>query len=371
MSDKQMQKGGDNSQQIQAGTVVVNNGISEERVRAIFDEKIEMALYECSTEAKNIAAERIEQFKADFIPKLVKANMVEELKDPSVQMLLIEAQKAAASTERPVDYSLLSELLIHRINKGFDRHARAGISKAVEIVDTISDEALLGLTVAHSVQYFVPVAGNISQGISILENLFNKVVYAPLSVGVEWIDHLDVLNAIRINMFGSLKKMNQWYPEMLSGYVDVGIEKSSDDYSKAKELIENAALPNDILCDHELRDGYVRLQIISVNRLDIVLINRIQPFNLNGTIVNLPISNRLTDAQIQAVNDIFALYTNDAQKRTENITAFMAEWDKRDSLKRLHEWWDNIPASITINAVGRVLAHANAQRCDPNLPPLD
>ncbi len=59
------------------------------------------------------------------------------------QLLLVEAQKAAASTERVADYDLLSELLIHRFEKGENRVMRAGISRAVEIVDKISDDAML------------------------------------------------------------------------------------------------------------------------------------------------------------------------------------------------------------------------------------
>ena len=39
-------------------------------------------------------------FANDLIPRLVKNNLLEELKDPSIQILLLEAQKSAASTER-------------------------------------------------------------------------------------------------------------------------------------------------------------------------------------------------------------------------------------------------------------------------------
>ena len=63
---------------------------------------------------------------------------------------------------------------------------------------------------------------------------------------------------------------------------------------------------------------------------------------------------------------------NKMSKRTliENQT-FAEEWDKRKSLRMLKKWWEEIPNSISITEVGKVLAHANAQRYDNTLPPLN
>ena len=36
----------------------------------------------------------------------------------------------------------------------------------------------------------------------------------------------------------------------------------------------------------------------------------------------------------------------------------------------LKDWIEKIPNSFSITSVGKVLAHANAQRCDDKLPPL-
>jgi hypothetical protein len=79
----------------------------------------------------------------------------------------------------------------------------------------------------------------------------------------------------------------------------------------------------------------------------------------------------LSDEQKQTVKNIYALYSKDANLRKENIAEFFKLWDKYESLKKLRNWWDSIPEAFSITAVGRVLAHANAQRCDPTLPALD
>ena len=63
--DIQTQKAGDNAQQIQAGTIVVNNyntGITEKRAREIADEQIHYALEKYSKEAYENGVERASSF---------------------------------------------------------------------------------------------------------------------------------------------------------------------------------------------------------------------------------------------------------------------------------------------------------------------
>ena len=234
MASKQIQEAGDNSQQLQANNMIVNIGIDEKRAREIYQEMNLQLRKDYSQEALNIANSRVTEFENRLLPKMEAVEgALEAFADPSFQLLLVEAQKTAASTERPADYDLLSELLIHRFLNGDNRVTRAGISRAVEIVDKISDDALLGLTVFHSVNYFFPASGIIQQGLNTLNDLFGKLFYSNLPVGSEWLDHLDILDAIRVSNFGGLKKIEQYYPEMLSGYIDIGIEKNSDDFNKA------------------------------------------------------------------------------------------------------------------------------------------
>jgi len=59
-----------------------------------------------------------------------------------------------------------------------------------------------------------------------------------------------------------------------------------------------------------------------------------------------------------------------ADKKTAK-PIFMAKWDGYSNLKKLMDWWDSITTPFAITSVGSVLAHANAQRCDPNVPSLD
>jgi hypothetical protein len=234
-------------------------------------------------------------------------------------------------------------------------------------VDEISDDALLGLTVFHSVSNFFPASGDIHQGLDVLNELYGKIFYGKLPTGNEWLDHLDILDAIRVNSIGNLKKIQQYYPEILTGYIDVGIEKDSENYNKAIELISSNRLPHNLLVDHALNKNYSRIDLSNKDQIDSITLN--QQIIHNGNRIIIPI--QLTEEQRTAINSIYTLYKQDETIKQENIKILMEEWDKRQNLKILKNWWDSIGTSIQITSVGKVLAHSNAQRCDKNLPPLD
>lgn len=363
MGDKQVQNAGDASTQMQAGIINFYNGIDEKRAREIIDEKLQELMSTYTIEAHELMKARIKKLEDELIPKLVKQKLLDSLADPSIQLLLLDASKSAASTERATDTELLSELLIHRIEKGENRNVRAGISRAVKIVDEISDEALLGLTVMHAVERYRPVCTQLDDGLKILSNLFENIIYGQLPQGKKWLDHLDILDAIRILPLTKNNSIKEIYTNAMSGFTDVGIVKSSESYKKAIEILEKANLSENLLIPHDLRDGYVRLGIMNIERLDLVRLVE----NDNG-IINV---KKLNEEQKQAYRDVYALYERDEMKLQANKDAFMERWNKYDSLKNVNEWWNSITDGLSITSVGEALAHANAKRCEPQLPEIE
>ena len=362
MENKQVQEASDNSQQLQANNMIFNVGIDEKRAREICQEVILQLKNKYTEEALKLAESRVSEFENKLLPKMKAIDgALEAFADPSFQLLLVESQKTAASTERPADYDLLSELLVHRFQNGTDRNTRAGITRAVKIVDEISDEALLGLTVFHAVTCIEPVTGVIQEGLDILNDLFGKLIYATLPNGNKWLDHLDILSTIRVTNFVRLPKMEDHYSKQFAGYMDVGIKKYSQEFYRAIELLNSNNLPN-ILIEHELNTDYVRLCVLNKNDVDPTKLTHLSS---NNTVISL------TDIQKNVIRSIYDLYKQDAAIRQENVNKFMEEWNKRTNLKILREWWDNIKFSMQLTSVGKVLAHANAQRCDESLPPLN
>ena len=206
------------------------------------------------------------------------------------------------------------------------------------------------------------MTGVIQEGLDVLNSLFGKLIYATLPTGNDWLDHLDILDTIRIGEFRRLKKMEEYYSEQFAGYMDVGIKKNSQEYYKAIELLNSNNLPLNILIEHELNTDYIRLCVLNKNDIDPTKLTHLSS---NNIVISL------TDIQKNAIRSIYDLYKQDPVIRQENVNKFMEEWNKRANLKILREWWDNIEVLIQLTSVGKVLAHANAQRCDESLPPLN
>ncbi|WP_368205831.1 LPO_1073/Vpar_1526 family protein [Aeromonas sp. s5] len=368
MINNQSQKGGNDSTNIQVQQMVMHVGIDEKRAREIYQEMNLQLRKDYSQEALTIANSRIKEFENSLMPKMAQVEgALEAFADPSFQLLLVDAQKTAAATERPADYDLLSELLIHRFKKGENRIARAGISLAVDIVDKVSDEALLGLTVRHSVDSFMPNSGNIHQGLDVLDGLFGKIFYGELPMGHDWLDHLDLLDAIRLNPYGTLNDVVQYYAGLLSGYVDVGIEKNSENQLTAIEMLKAHNLPTDLLVEHTFNNNFVRLFVCNKHGIDELSLTVVEKY-FGGEIHKQVF---LSEEQKNALKSIYDLYSSDEVLKQNNIDSFMVEWDKRQNLKILREWWSNIGMGFSTTSVGKVLAHSNAQRCDSRLPPLN
>lgn len=368
MLNKHDQTAGNNSSQVQAETVIINNvGIDEKRAREICKEINLQLRNEYTQEALSIATARVAEFENLLLPKMEAVNgALDAFADPSFQLLLLEAQKTAAATERPADYDLLAELLIHRFLKGENRMTRAGINRAVEIVDEISDDALLGMTVFHSASYLFPVTGDINEGLIVLNDLFGKLLYDTLPTGQEWLDHLDILDAVRINTFGGLKSLEVYYSEMLTGYIDVGIKKGSEEYNEAIKILQTSGIPMDIFCEHTLNKDFMRLMLTSVRQIELIKFQRVIRNSFGSHLIDI----ELTDEQKEALRKIYGLYSQDEEVKREILQKFLEEWNKFENLKILRDWWNNLGITIKLTSVGTVLAHSNAQRCDKNLPPL-
>lgn len=360
--DKQSQKAGDNSQQLQVSNLTIINGIDEKRAREIFEEMNLQLRKDYTEEALKIATSRVSEFENKLMPKMESVNgALEAFGDPGFQLLLVEAQKTAAASERPADYDLLAELLLHRVENGENRIARAGVSRAVEIVDKISDDSLLGLTAFHVFTSFLPNSQGILQALNILNNLFDKILYAQLPSGNDWIDHLEILDTIRVNTIGNLNKIEAFYPQNFPGYIDVGIERNSENHKTALKILQDAMIPVDILINHELNNNFVRINIPNVKDIENLKIRQHSAYYQQ---VFQPLSTN----QKNAINLVYDLYNKDESLKQQNIKTFMDEWEKFSNLKIFRNWWDNISTSINLTSVGKVLAHSNAQRCDKDLP---
>ena len=358
----QSQRAGEHSQQIQVLNPTIVCGIDEKRVREVCSEIAAETIKQCTAEATATATARIEEFTTTLISRIER---IEEdfhsFAEPDFQFSLRSAQKTAAASDREADYEMLSELLVHRIEKKGERKTRASISKAIEIVNEIDDDALCALTVVYAIESWVPSTGIISEGYKVLNSLFQSLLYRPLPSGFDWAYHLDILNALRTSSL-ELKKLAAYYPNFLDGYICAGLQKDSESYQKAIDILNSANLPHILLTDHELLNGYVRLP----TRTQGLISDIIFPCFTDATST---FSIRKANSQeMIALNEVWALYSDDSKLKKQVRNEFMQRWDTYQALHTVHTWWDSIPRSFTITPIGKVLAHANAQRYNKSVP---
>ena len=107
----------------------------------------------------------------------------------------------------------------------------------------------------------------------------------------------------------------------------------------------------------------MRINIRNFEAIDSLMLVRM----IGGTTMQVPFSEQ----QKTAIKSIVELYVKDSKLKNDVEESFISEWDKRNNLVLLRKWLEKIPNSFSMTSVGKVLAHANAQRCDSKLPPLN
>lgn len=339
---RQDQSAGDNSTQVQAtGDVIL--GITEDRAHQIAEQTAREVLEKHTEEGLRLVQERILKLDDRTISSLVREGRLEVFADPGFQRSYRRAQEGAAVTDREHDYDLLTGLLIDRAQRGETRTVRAGIERCIEIIDRIDDEALRGLTTLQALQQYRPVSPFLSAGLNILEGLFSELVDGPLPFGSEWLDHLDILDAVRVGSGSSIKPFREYFPQSIHGYLASGCLAEIREFPLT---VNGQPWQNPpLLARHELREGYVRFAAANEATLDAMGIADPE----RGILIEQARAN-LGFGKVDA----------------ELIDPFLDELRERPTLAQIEAWWNQIPYGLQTTGVGRILARANALRLDTN-----
>lgn len=367
---RQSQNAGDNSTQMQAGTINNNyfttvTGIDEARARSICQEEYAIARQNWTSEAAAIADSRVHQLENKLMPKMIAYdNTLKVFADPDFQFTLRQAQISAASSERETDYEMLSELLLHRVEQNGNRERVLGIRKAIEIVNQVTDEALIGLTMVYVVTKFFPVSSDIHIGLSVLDDLYGKIIdNQRLPQGDNWMEHLDLLSAVRLGTKGinTFKKLEEYVPLHLSNYLVSGIEENSEQYQKIKNEFEKCSLPLNCLVPYPLKQNYVYLNL--TGKIEDMVITK----ELNG---GIKLEMKLNEQQKQVMGNAISILRHDESSSAFLKNKLMELWDTYPNLKIVRNWWNTLPCHFTITPVGIALANAYTQGKDSSIPGL-
>lgn len=157
-------------------------------------------------------------------------------------------------------------------------------------------------------------------------------------------------------------KLADYYSKAISGYVVWGLEKDSEQFEKAVRSFSEANIPVDVLLDHELHDGYVRLKVPNRGAIDeIIIIGQ-----GNGSPNGVP----LNPEQISVLDRLFDQMSV-AEHEQEMKVALERKLENYPNILTVQDWWNSIPSAPRLTVVGKALANANARRIDPTLPDLE
>lgn len=394
--NKSEQTAGDNSTQVQAGTV--NNfynttnivGIDEKRARNICKEEYAIAKANWTQEAQGIAQERVMALEDKLIPKMKQHD--ETLKifgDPAFQFVLRKAQISAASSGEEKDLDMLSELIVHRAEQNGNRERTLGITKAIEIIDQIPESSLIGLSIFYAIDRYESKSFDIHQGLKSLDNLYKGILNdIELPVGTQWIENLDVLSAVRMGSSGiqSFKKMEEFLSNQLA-CLPMGIERNSQEYNEILLELHNVSLydPKEEIAELNEDNGdnkkilKIEIPLFKEHPLrERFLICTYPPEAFTeGNSINIKVNLGAQELDIPLNREQFLAFKHLSEitykdgRNVESLTSkLIKEWDNYENLKNVRIWWNQLPIFFTITPIGVAIANAYIRTKYPAIPSM-
>lgn len=332
------------------------NGITGEQLEKIT--KIwSDSISSITKDSNDIALARIDDLKNLTLPRIEKMeHTLEDFKDPATQRFLLEAQQEAMVTDSPDAMKLLSDLIVEHINNYSHKDKQVTIRHAVKVIGEIDPDALRAMTVYYIVDELIPISGNMSKGLSLMNNLVHPLLSSPLPTGSHWIEHLALLNAVRILSIPNAPQLDDYFSRKVDGYVCIGIRENSPQHMQAEELLKKAHINAKILVPNELLPGYVRIPVSNKTFLSKIVFPTGNP------------KHHITPSEEQAISSIFNLYEHNSKLQFQVTQKFKSQFSQFEGLATSNEWWSQIPTPFELTLVGTVLAVLNARRYNADIP---
>lgn len=368
MLNKEVENSGENYGAIfreNHGIVTVHHGVDEKRVREICNELFSHNKNEIKFQAMEIANERMDKLEKYLDLKIqVSEETVKILQEPAVQILLRDAQEAAACSEKESDYELLAELISKRLHRS-EQRSNSAISRAVKLIDKIDDESLHALTLMVIFIYssMTISLADTKMTIKIFAEQITSLMYRDLPETSDWIDYLSELNVIHRFSFGypnKIKDFDELLLEKVSPQVSLGIPRNSENFNKALKILKSININSSSLVPNEFLEGYVKLTVSDLDTIknNLVLVKPNQQSSIE----------RLSEEQIQGIISIRNLYEKNHSLHQQVLNAIKKEFNNYDDIIKLRMWWNRLPCAFAPTSVASVIAFCNSKKFVDNLP---
>lgn len=361
--NKQNQQAGDNSNLQQADvinnyTILFDEGKCREVCKSYFDMAQQNIAF-----AMDLAQKREMAFEDAVVNRLQKVeNSMEAFGDPAFLKSLSKSQQAAICTDNKSDYDLLSELLVKRFEVGNDKQRSLYVNKAIELVDEMPEETLLGITIFHVFSQMTFGHPRISLLRCMISHLYELIIGdSSLPSNTRWIDDLEMMSVARVNKLSSFKKANEIMLQMYETRLQTGIKRGSETYNRAMEILRGCGFGETAFCENPLIKDYVYLQLDKWP---------------DGYMLSIPAGENvdyaclLKDEQLTNILQIFKMYDESSQSKELAKEGFVKYMREDETIRGVMDWWDALPHAFELNPVASMLANVNARRLDASLPVL-
>jgi hypothetical protein len=151
----QNQKAGDNSTNIQAGSINIQRGVSATEVRQIALDVFWANFLQLTGEARDIARRRAEEFTEEFLKRLQEQHAVglQQAKEPDFQYALFTAQKEYARTgDKPLG-DLLVDLLVDRTKQPARSILQIVLNESLAVAPKLTSDQIAALSLIFLFRY--------------------------------------------------------------------------------------------------------------------------------------------------------------------------------------------------------------------------
>lgn len=331
---KQIQKAGDNSTNLQAGSITVQ-GLTVSEARQIALDVFRANFFELAGEAKEIARRRAEEITEDFLSKLQAENLdgLQQAQEPDFQHGLFTVQKEYARAGEPELGALLVDLLVDRTKQPTRNILQIVLNESLAVAPKLTPDQLAALSIVFLFKY------TIQRGIGSHEALLDYLDHyvAPfvghLSAKAAGFQHLEYSGCGTVGI-GSVN-LGEVFRIHYGGLFSKGFDRAQ---LEAKQV----TIPNSSSMFIQCVNDPSRLQVNAIN-VDVI----------RSKCSEMSISSEDTEKLVALHNETLMAH-NEVQ---EHIVK------SRDYMNQVFEIWSNSSMNVfTLTSVGIAIGHANIKK---------
>lgn len=349
--DKKTQKSGDNSTNIQAENVQINNGISytdvKEIVMDISNDVFKSNFIKLRDLAAETASARATFITEEFLKKMSSENpaFINKFKDPGFQDTFFNAQKEYAKSGKKELGDILTNLLVDKAKQKNEQLIDIVLSESISIAPKLTEEQLNILSVLFLMKN-VKLGAQFLPGLIHFFDKYLKPFANSISAKYSCYSHLNYAGCIRISI-GETNFFNAIF-QQYSGLFSKGFT--------SEELISRNILFQEIpLLIHCFTDN-TKLQLLDIK--EDYFLNLYKEIGLTVDITDF----RRTFSELLALHNTYLM----SEKEMSNYLNTELPY-----IKTISDIWQNSQMKNSdLTSVGIALGHANLKKYNNDFPDL-